>query len=1010
MNTSCGYDFIIADGRGAAPVYLNSDGSAYDGLSLIADAFAEDVRLVTGRTPRIITDLSSVSGSVIIVGTVGERSGAVAELAAGGRLDLSPLFNTDGSAKRECYVTCCVDNPFDGIDRALVIVGSDKRGAIYGVFRISEAMGVSPWVYFADVLPEKKTVVGFNADNERFITVSSEPSVRYRGIFLNDEAPSLTDWVAGSFGEYNYKFYRHVFELILRLKGNYLWPAMWNNDFSKDGVLGLSEDDGMGFGTLANAALANRYGIVMGTSHHEPMARAGTEWSDSYREYLTEEDALRGSAKTWDYFNCSYAIKRFWEDGYKRNMRCESVITVGMRGEQDSTLGYGLDESIRNLENVIGDQLDIMEKYKAEEGVEIPPTMLCLYKEVEEFWYGGEENGIPVKGLRERMADRLDGTIIMLSDDNFGNLRSMPMEDERGHRGGWGLYYHFDYHGCPIDYRWVSSTPLEKIHDNLTTAFEYKVDDVWIVNVGTLKPYEMEISYFLDLAYNFDEWSPVNKVYEYSRKWNRQQFGRSGVSDELIDDIARLQLDYMRVNGERRPEVVMKDTYSITDEFEAQRRLAKLGSIYDRVYEYGKRLPEELHDVYFQLVLYPTAASANQSMACIYAAYNEMFFASGSALANRCADAFKAALAEDRRIQENYNYDLSGGKWREMMSFGLNHMCAISWNLEKTAVPVPMYVTLSEGSVMIVNVSGSKTGIKNGSAALPVFYPTDCEWRRIIISNGGKEKFSYTASVSDERIRLSSYDGVVEDGEAISVSISPESIGGGFTGYVTISGAGAEVRIEVTANDDRRAELGECVFSQRNGFVSIEAAHFTASFGSWREHKNCGRTLSSMQPLPLTAEYIDENGTVSDDVPYLEYMVYIECEGEYPVTVYMSPTNPRRRCQKLIDGTEGVMYGMSVNGGEIAVKNKLLPGFDIGAPYGTWGEGVLNNIHTSTMLLPFSRGINKLRYYPLSAGCILQKTVISPSGSEYTKVCSYKGVKREYLTADLGNSYLGVRE
>lgn len=291
----------------AAKIYVDPKGKDYEGLRRVAQSFAADVKQVTEVEPEIYTQLNELDGTVIITGSIGSND-FIDDLIAEGTVDVSVI-----QGKRECYKIQVVEQPTAEVDKALVIVGSDKRGTIYGLYSISEKIGVSPWVYWADIVPEKKPALSI-PDNQLHV-ISKEPSVKYRGIFLNDDWPSLGSWVTQRFGDFNEDFYDKVFELILRLKGNYLWPAMWSAEFSLNGKSS----------PIANAKHAQEYGIIMGTSHHEPLFRAGSEWQKVYSQH--------GTSNLWDFARNKQAITDFWEDGIKRNQDFDNLITLGMRGK-----------------------------------------------------------------------------------------------------------------------------------------------------------------------------------------------------------------------------------------------------------------------------------------------------------------------------------------------------------------------------------------------------------------------------------------------------------------------------------------------------------------------------------------------------------------------------------------------------------------------------------------------------------------------------------------------------
>ena len=408
--------FTIAAKDSAASLYLDAKGEDYDGLSLIAASVAKDISLVTKEKAKanVITKTESLKEYAIIAGSIGNNA-IIDSLIEQGKVDASQI-----KGKREVYRIQVVENPVANVKKAIVVIGSDKRGTIYGLYHISEKMGVSPWVYWGDATPVAKDVVQIP---EKELTVTSkEPSVKYRGIFLNDEAPSLTSYAKKKFGGYNQYFYENVYELILRCKGNYLWPAMWSNTFS---------EDGKGTNKLANAELADKYGIVMGTSHHEPLCRAGVEWQNKYRQY--------GTSNAWDFNTNETAITKFWEDGVTRNKNFENVYTLGMRGESDSSLSGTKEENIALLKKVITAQKDILKKNNLSDA----PQVLTVYKEVEDYWHGTDK----AEGLKKW--DVLNDVTIMLCDDNFGNMRTLPTKEDKNRKGGYGMYYHFDYHGGP---------------------------------------------------------------------------------------------------------------------------------------------------------------------------------------------------------------------------------------------------------------------------------------------------------------------------------------------------------------------------------------------------------------------------------------------------------------------------------------------------------------------------------------------------------------------------------
>ena len=640
-------------GQVPAQIYIDPADTNYKGIRIAAEAFAGDVLLVTGKKPELVESADKLKGPAIVVGTMAQNP-LIAKAVETGAVSLAEI---DG--KWECYSTTLADGN-------LLISGSDKRGCIYGIYRLSELIGVSPWVWFADVTPEKKDTLVFT--KEELETVSKEPSVKYRGIFINDESPSFTGWAYGKFGGLNDKMYSHVFELILRLKGNYLWPAMWGNVFSEEG----SEHP------YDNIRVADEYGVVMGTSHHEPMCRAGEEWRHLWQQYTDKYN--------WDFAVNREGISKFWEDGIKRNKPYESVITVGMRGEADSALEGGLQYNIDLLKNIILTQKGQL----AAEGLADTAKMLVVYKEVEKYWNGDATS----EGLKDwKLADGtspLDDVVIMLCEDNYGNVRSLPVTEKlKNRKGGWGMYYHFDYNGGPRGYMWLNVMQLEKTWEQLSQTYDCGVRDIWIVNVGDLKPMEMQISYYMDLAYNFEKYGTNGSVTpgDYYLQFVKQQFAY-GVTEGLQAQMAGLLAGYSKLNAICKPEYMRENIYSIENFGEAQKMLDFALLLMEGAELVKAEIPAELADAFEQLVYYPVTASANVVALYIYSAYNRYYAEKQDARANGFAKLTEEAIAKDRELMRHYNEEMSGGKWNKMMS--QPHLGYVSWNAENCAPPTPV--------------------------------------------------------------------------------------------------------------------------------------------------------------------------------------------------------------------------------------------------------------------------------------------------------------------------------
>ncbi|HEX3029724.1 MAG TPA: glycosyl hydrolase 115 family protein [Clostridia bacterium] len=929
---------LVQSGKAAA-IYVDPKGTDYDGLSLVAKSFAGDVNLVTGITPQVITDKSQLNGMAVIAGSIGNND-IIDSLISAGKLDVSAV-----KGKWETYRIQVVDNPVAGVSKAVIVAGSDKRGTIYGIYHISELIGVSPWVYWGDVVPAKKSDLIFSPDQLNF--TSKEPSVKYRGVFLNDEAPSLTSWCANKFGGINENFYDKLFEVLLRLKGNYLWPAMWSNCFSTDG-----KSD-----KLANAKHADAYGIIMGASHHEPMCRAGVEWQRIYSQY--------GSSNKWDWISNKAAITKFWDDGIKRNGAFENVITLGMRGENDTALmpGADLKTNIETLKEVINVQKQILNKY----GLGNVPKILVCYTEVLDYWYGNSS----VPGLKDW--DGLKDVIIVLPDDNEGNTRTLPKQDERNRAGGWGLYYHIDMHGGCRSYEWVDTVPLEKMHEQMSMAYDYGCKNLWMVNVGDFKPMELSISYYLDMAYDFDTYgtNEANKTVEYARNWVKQQFG-SFASQDTINGIAGVLSGYLRLNQANRPEITGASTFSLTNYNEALRELEKANKLIADSQKYYDMMPASYKDAYYQLVHYPAAASANVRKMWIYKALNQKYagFNPKSVLANSYATLMNQSVQTDKDMQSYYNNTMAGGKWKGMMSSP--HVGYKTWDSSGWAYPTATTITPTSGSSkMIVDVEGGTSGYTSGSVNLQSFTNVGNETYGITISNGGDRSFNYNVSANTDWIKLDSTKGSVQTGKTIYVSLDWSKVSAASSGVITITGAGQTVQVNVKAEVFNTTGLADKTFIETHNIISIEAEHTSnrvAKSGlDWKTIENYGRTLSSVKVYPDTVSNTDYS-----NAPYLEYKIYTNNSGNYTLTTYSAPTN------NLAIGSR-LKFAVSFDGANPVADDALEPNFKAcdNSNY-NWTSDIMRCAHiTTTSSFNLTKGTHTMRIYGLDAGLVLQKFVLS---------------------------------
>ena len=634
------------------PISLLLDETDDIGVQIAAKALQKDFKMVSGKEAKILNEPSEKS--VVIIGTL--ESKYIKQIIKNKKLDKKEL-----EGKYEKYIMTTIANPVEGVDEALVIAGSDKRGTIYGIYELSEQIGVSPWYDWADVpVYEQK-----NISLAKGTYTAGEPAVKYRGIFLNDEAPCLTGWVKNTYGTDfgDHRFYARVFELILRLRGNFMWPAMWGWAFYADDPL--------------NSKTADDMGVVMSTSHHEPMARNHQEWTRNRSKY----------GNIWDYNQNPEGLTTFFREGIERAKDTEDIITIGMRGDGDAELAGSDEDNIRMMEGLFEDQRQIIKEVTGKPAKKTPQVW-ALYKEVQTYYN---------KGLRVP-----DDVIILLSDDNWGDIRRLPNAEEQKHPGGWGMYYHVDYVGAPRNSKWLNVTPVQHLWEQMQLTYDYGVDKIWVLNVGDLKPMEYPITLFLDMAWNPTEFNAENlldHVYEFCK----EAFG-----EDQAKEAARLLNLVSKYNGRITPEMLDATTYNLeTGEFkQVCDDYARLEVAALRQY---MELDSKAKDAYQQLILFPIQAMANLYDMYYAQAMNLKLAANNDPAANYWADRCEEAFARDAELCANYNKVMSNGKWNGMMT--QKHIGYTSWNDNFPADRLPRLRRVEETDKIGGYVFTEKNGI-----------------------------------------------------------------------------------------------------------------------------------------------------------------------------------------------------------------------------------------------------------------------------------------------------------
>ncbi|AQR61301.1 hypothetical protein BZG35_06285 [Brevundimonas sp. LM2] len=618
---------------GDRPATLLVEPGADTAVTLAADNFATDLERVSGHAPARIATTAGATGDLVIVGVLGQST-VIDDLIARGRIETGDI-----AGQWEAFRQIVVEAPYPGVERALVIVGADRRGAVFGLYDLSEKIGVSPWHWFADVPVHRRSDVFVTAGARR-----DQPGVRYRGIFINDEDPGFATWARTRFGGINVEMYQHVFELILRLRGNYLWPAMW-------APKAFNADD------PRNMVLADAMGVVMGTSHHEPLTRAQDEW------HRDTESGVTGGR--WDYAANGENVRTFWRGGIERMMSrgdgrpFDTLVTIGMRGDGDEAMAEGT--AIPLLEQVVADQRAIIADVTGRPASETPQVW-ALYKEVQDYY----DHGMQVP----------DDVFLLFADDNWGQIRRLPTGD-RDRAAGYGVYYHFDYVGAPRNYKWLNTVQIEKTSQQMDLAWQSGARSLWIVNVGDIKPMEFPISAFMRQAWD-PEAMTLEALERYPRDWAAATFG-----PEHAADIADLVTRYSQYAARRKPELIDPATFPLglmrpdtLDGGDFGRRVAEWEALEARAEAVRVQLPETHQAAYFQLVQHPIRALATLYDLYYSVAWNRRLAAVDDPRANAFADRAEAAFREDAAITAEY-HAISDGKWDGMML--QTHIGYTSW-------------------------------------------------------------------------------------------------------------------------------------------------------------------------------------------------------------------------------------------------------------------------------------------------------------------------------------------
>lgn len=933
-------EIILSKGQQLTFIIPKEEG---EGVRRVAKKVVEDVEKTTGLHPSMALDGKNLNQAVIAV-TAG--NGKTAKLLEQRIPELEKV-----KGKWEVYGFYLMEHPYPGVEQGLIIYGSDKLGTIYGLFHLSELLGITACTFWGDtghpvyeklVLKTRENTEKSQIDNCIFVEngISKEPSVKYRGFFINDEWPCFGNWTFSHFKGFTAQMYDHVFEYLLRMKGNYLWPAMWTSSFLLDGP------------GMESMKLADEYGIYIGMSHHEPCMRSSEEW-----DLMKGKDSPYG--EDWSYLTNKEGLLKYWEDGLKRCRGHQVFPTIGMRGERDSKMlgeEAQIEENVRVLKEIITQQRRLIRENLEQDGQKYP-LLFAVYKEVEDYYFGDGKTA----GLRD--FPELEGVTLMLCEDNFGNMRALPGKEERSRKGGFGMYFHLDYHGGPCSYEWVASTPVMKIWEQMSMAYEYGIRDVWMVNAGDVKFQEYPLNFFMDMAYDFETWRRKEAVAGYARQWTKKQFGTYTTSKEQ-EKIAWILGEYIRLNHLRRPESCNDKVYHPAHFEEGRRMLLRCEKLEQENESMLALLRErKREDAYFSMIYYSAAASANLLKMHLYGGMNHHFALQGKAVANEMGDRMEACIARDEALGEEMRA-FKEGKWAGMEA--ACHIGFTNWNSEDWRYPLNYVVRLPKQPRLVVSRADGEDYYTNQYFPIPVliddFSTSERKKITLEIANGGQGVVKWCIDESCPWLTYSAVQGETRLQERLTLTVNRELLPEGEQEFCFHIRAGEEsvpVQVKAKQRDFSMVPSG-CFLPQKGRYVIPAVDYIEKQDGNWEGQKasyerldDYGKYETGMKVFPVTASFEKEQ---TGEAPALTYALWTEEEGCYELELHTSPANP------LVYGGR-LTVGLSCNEEEVTeliLTDSTYRGGDNACA--AWEHAMLIQEHVSTKKITLKREKTELPF------------------------------------------------
>ena len=949
-------DFSIVKGTETCHIVIDKKDAKV--VEISSNIVAGDVEKITGKSIRIS---NSLAPNIILAGTIGKNIW-IDKLIVSNKIDVSSLKN-----KWETYSIQVVKNPFKGVKQALVIVGSDRRGTAYGLLEISRMMGVSPWEWWADVTPEKQTEIVIAIENK----VSQGPSVKYRGVFLNDEDWGLQRWAALNFepetGDIGPKTYAKVFELLLRLRANTIWPAMHSSTKPF-------------YSYPKNKLVADDYAIVIGTSHAEPMlSNINTEWNHK-------------TMGEYRYDTNSGVIKNLFSKRVNEAAKFENIYTTGMRGEHDSPMIVGeddTDQQVKLLENIISDQRAILKKETKKNPNTIPQAFIP-YKEVLTYYQEGLQ--LP------------EDITLVWTDDNYGYMRHFSNPTEQTRSGGAGVYYHTSYWGRPHDYLWLNSTNPVLMWEEMAKAYEFQSRDLWILNCGDIKPHEYNIELFLDMAWNMDVFEKSNSVKKHMNAWAAREFGK-----EQVTTITDLMFENNRLAFMRRPEFmawsqvepVSKSRTTELTQFhygdEVNTRINAYQTLENAVENLYKTISTNRKDAFYQLVYYPIIGASEINKKWLYNFKNQFEAKQGKLSSNYYGKLSADAYDRIQKETHYYNENLQNGKWNHIMTMQPRFLPVFS-------KPANVLVSSKEKATLGLALEGYEMEVNHDivnsfADVLPVFnsYTDNHYFVDVYLKGEGEVDWKAVPKadwikISDIQGKLNGKNGKLE--QRLWVSIDWDKVPKGenqkeaplghdfqlippsykVNSAIDFIGTDSTITIGVSVYNPKFAALENYTgFVEDKGFVSINAENFTRNKvgkeALWEVFDGIGYTGKVITALPRSVSSEIDLKLIQQNSPVLEYDFYTFNFGEADIRLQAVPTHADYagrgvRCAVAIDDAAPVMVDFQTFG-----RSEQ------------WMQNVLKNASVQSVKQIVNKaGKHTLKVWMVDSGVMLDQILIDLGG------------------------------